>query len=112
MNIESYPYSIFAAILGMLVVFIFLGFLSLMMAFLKRIFKEKMLKTGKDAKTAGDSQKAENRPEWIIAAVSAYMAVEEEEFYPPSAGAWRAGKSEQENPWVLGGKFLKRIIGA
>ena len=111
MNIEYYQYSILATVLGMLVVFIFLSFLSLLMACLKTMFKEKIREAGKEAKAAEDLRKGEKKPEWLIAAVSAYLALEEEESYPYSAGVWKAGKTEQESPWVLGGKFLRRIIG-
>ncbi|MBA7687644.1 hypothetical protein ES703_96108 [subsurface metagenome] len=107
MNVESFSYSILATVLGMLVVFLFLSFLSFLMSALKAIFKAKK----QQAVVAVKEEKKASEPDWLLAAVSAYMALEEEEACPFSAGARQAKAADQNNPWLTGGKFLKRGIG-
>ena len=104
MNVESFSYSILATVLGMLVVFLFLSFLSFLMSALKAIFKAKKQRAVEEEKKASE-------PDWLLAAVSAYLALEEEEACPFSAGAWQAKAADQNNPWLTGEKFLKRGIG-
>ena len=105
MNIESFQYSLFATVLGMLVVFIFLGLLIFLMISLKTIFKEG-IKGGKR-----QEKESPERPDWLFAAVSAYLAGEEEDSFPYKAKAWKADKTDRYDPWIVGGRFLKRGIG-
>ena len=110
MNMESWSYAIIAMLLGMAVVFIFLGFLCFLMLLLKKIFTTEV-KDGAEEKNSEEEQdKAETEiPEWLIAAVSAYLTIEEEEAYPYSAEVWKS--DEGLTSWVSGGKFQKRGIG-
>jgi len=112
MNIESYIYTIFSAIIGMLIVFLFLGFLSLTMAILKAIFKEKNRNIEKRKIVNKDIKVSDNKkPEWLIAAISSYFAIEEEELYPYSGDTWKASSSEKLNPWQFKVKLFKRRVG-
>ena len=113
MNVEVYSYSVFTTVIGMTVVFLFLWFLSLLMSSLKVLFKEKKAHEEEevvleDEKIAVESEK---RADWIVAAVSAYLTAEEEELYPHSAKAWQPVSNEKFDPWVIGGKLLKRWSG-
>ena len=113
MDVEIYAYTVFTALIGMTVVFLFLWFLSFLMSFLKVIFKEKKVHAEQevileDEKVVVESEK---RSDWIVAAVSAYLTAEEEELYPHSAKSWQPVSNEKFDPWVIGGKLLKRWSG-
>lgn len=83
MNIEDFGYSLLSAVLGMVIVFTFLWFLSVMMSIIKRSFGEK---PQRDASASAPAQ--ETRParmdaesaigsDWVIAAVAAFLMEEE-----------------------------------
>ncbi len=105
MDIEAYSYSIFTAVIGMTVVFLFLWFLSFLMKSLKVLFKEKK------AVSKAEIVREDERVDWIAAAVSAYLTAEEEELYPRSAKGWQPVTNEKYDPWVIGGKLLQRWSG-
>jgi len=107
MNIETYFYTIFASFLGMFIVFLFLGLLCIFMIVLKKIFKEN---NNKVLRTDSSSEESKDH-DWLIAAVSAYLAKEDEGVYPYSAEAWKAESSENINLWIFGGKFSERKSG-
>ena len=113
MDIEAYSYSIFTAIIGMTVVFLFLWFLSFLMKSLKVLFKEK--KAVSKAEIVREDERIvmqdEKKVDWIAAAVSAYLTAEEEELYPRSAKGWQPVANEKYDPWVIGGKLLQRWSG-
>ncbi|MCD6122301.1 MAG: OadG family protein [Spirochaetales bacterium] len=113
MNVEIYSYSVFTTVIGMAVVFLFLWFLSLLMSFLKILFKEK--KKGMEQEAVLEDERviveSEKRVDWIVAAVSAYLTAEEEELYPHSAKSWKPVSNERFDPWLIGGKLLKRWSG-
>ena len=80
MNIEAYSYTVLSAILGISIVFAFLGFLSVFMVLIKRLFDDKPVKTdisiapvssGKAESPASDDT------DWITAAVAAYLEEED-----------------------------------
>ena len=113
MNTEVYMYSVFTTVLGMLIVFIFLGFLSFLMAVLKSLFKEKVIgmETKEPEEEVVETVKEEKKLDWLIAAVTAYLMAEEEELYPHSARDWQPVANEKYDPWVIGGKLLQRWSG-
>jgi len=99
MNIESYLYTIFSAIIGMIIVFTFLGFLSGLMDIMKRIFKNK--KEGiEEIKVKNEIEK----PEWVLAAVSIYLMLEENKKYKNTANAWKIDTNKLFTPWIFRGR--------
>lgn len=114
-NIQAYSYTVLSSIIGMLIVFAFLGFLSLMMVVIKRIF-EKQPDTGKTSlpKSSPEGGKpAESGVKdtvtdnsWVIAAVAAYL---DEEDQPKSALSWQPAESEKHDPWVNVPRIQKRL---
>ncbi len=91
MSTDSYMYSVFATVLGMLVVFGFLTFLSLMMVVLKMSFQREGGVRGAPSsavrprfrgarrRVPGSGQESDSgeRPEWVGAALAAYLVQEE-----------------------------------
>lgn len=94
MVVESYTYSVFVTVLGMVIVFSFLTFLSLMMIALKKSFKEK--------KEAIQPVVVNKDIDWIKAAVSAFLAYESAELNAPSAHLWQPQVREEYDPWLTG----------
>jgi Na+-transporting methylmalonyl-CoA/oxaloacetate decarboxylase gamma subunit len=114
MNTETMIYSVFATFLGMAVVFGFLAFLSLMMTVLKRTFKEAAASAAPVPSSEAPAPAAKKRvggAGWLIAAVSAFLAIEEEEYFPYSAEVWKSSPADRVSPWIVGGKFVNRGIG-
>lgn len=110
MNIEAYSYTVLSAILGILIVFGFLGFLCLFMVLIKRIFDDKPVKI-EAAVTVGASASAasvSDESDWITAAVAAYL---EEEDSPRSALAWLPADNEKSDPWVSTPRVQKNFSG-
>lgn len=108
MDIQAYSYTVLSSIIGMGIVFAFLGFLCLLMVFIKRVFdspasqtssvKTKPAVAGPEANAAagGSSNSAEDNM-WIIAAVAAFL---EDEDMPKSAMAWQPAETGKHDPWV------------
>ncbi len=94
MVVENYIYSVFVTVLGMVIVFSFLTFLSLMMIALKKRFKEKK-ETIQPAVVNEDI-------DWIKAAVSAFLAYESAELNTPTAYLWQPQAREEYDPWLTG----------
>ncbi len=114
MNTEVYMYSVFTTILGMSIVFLFLGFLCLLMVFLKSFFHDRKVAREEEVlqeETTSEKVVEEKKLDWLIAAVSAYLTAEEEELYPHSAKDWQPIANERFDPWVIGGKLLQRWSG-
>jgi sodium pump decarboxylase gamma subunit len=112
MTTETMIYSVFATLLGMAVVFGFLAFLSLLMGVLKRTFKEPgATAPAKAAPAPAAAAKRKGSAGWLIAAVAAFLAIEEEEYFPYSAEVWKSSPADRVNPWIVGGKFVNRGIG-
>jgi len=114
MNTETMMYSVFATFLGMAVVFGFLTFLSFMMAVLKRTFKEAAASSAPVPSAEAPASAAKKRAGgdgWLIAAVAAFLAIEEEEYFPYSAEVWKSSPTDRVSPWIVGGKFVNRGIG-
>lgn len=112
MNVEIFSYSLFATVLGMLVVFLSLTALSVMMVVLKGIFTAEGKSDGgmRSRKTHSrrEASSAEQPPAWVAAAVAAYLA-EELEPDRPTADPWNAVMN-QYDPWIAGGRFSKRGV--
>ncbi len=115
MNVEAYSYSVLTAVLGMSIVFLFLGFLCVFMNFLKKVIDKP--KSGKTAEPKAEDKAApvaapvppSDDNTWIIAAVAAYL---EEESTPVSAMAWIPSASEKQEPWVTIPRIQKRLSRA
>ena len=94
MVVESFIYSVFITVLGMVIVFSFLTFLSFMMITLKKCFKEK--------KEAIQPVVVNEDIDWIKAAVSTFLAYESVELNRPSAHLWQPQAREEYDPWLTG----------
>jgi len=103
MNIEAYTYSILSSVLGILIVFIALIVLSVMMVVLKRAFDRNKVKAEsaeQDKPKDGMVVQKEEELDWLTAAVTAYMVLEQEASGAPSAENWNPGGDERIDPWV------------
>ena len=105
MNTEPYTYVILVALVGMAIVFVFLTILSLLMTAIRAAFHER---AGAPAPTAEESAKKGDADEvplqyqgnrWLIAAVAAYLDLEELDSRSDPA-PWVAGRSLQTDPWL------------
>ena len=96
MNVETYTYTIITTFIGMGIVFTFLGLLYLIMIVLTSFSKIALnrKKSNKDL----NSEK-ENLPPWILAAVAAYLSLENNEELPIKASVWKTAKKKDE--WVI-----------
>lgn len=114
-NIQAYSYTVLTSIIGMLIVFAFLGFLCLMMVVIKRIFDKTpgtgkvsqpkaSPEVGKPSESSAKDTVSDNG--WVIAAVAAYL---EEEDQPRSALSWQPAESEKNDPWVNVPRIQKRL---
>jgi len=108
MNMDNYLNIIMVAFLGMGVVFVFLGFLSLVMAGLSVLVPKKAGgRARKSVKDENDSfsRNATNNdndkiPGWLLAAVAAYLSQEKNE-QPSRALLWKRRKNEKKEGWVI-----------
>ena len=108
MNIEAYSYTVLSAILGILIVFGFLTFLSLFMVLIKKIFDDKPAAMPAKPEVSDAGKTVSDESEWITAAVAAYL---EEEDSPRSAMSWLPGENEKLDPWVSTPRVLKLFSG-
>jgi len=108
MNIEAYSYTVLSAILGILIVFCFLGFLSLFMVLIKKVFDDKPVKIEAAVTTGASASAVSDESDWITAAVAAYL---EEEDSPRSALAWLPAENEKSDPWVSTPRVQKNFSG-
>jgi Na+-transporting methylmalonyl-CoA/oxaloacetate decarboxylase gamma subunit len=105
MNVESYGYTVFTMILGMLVVFFALVALSLMMVALKRVVgPQSRFGRRQQAREEGTAvaQEGKRPPRWLEAAVAAYLAEEAVETERPSAEPWPPEVNHYD-PWFSRG---------
>jgi len=103
MVVESYIYSVFVTVLGMVIVFSFLTFLSFMMVALKKLLKDRKAAI-QPAVVKSDSVESDKDIEWIKAAVSAFLAYDSAELNTPSARLWQPQAREEYDPWLTGGR--------
>ena len=102
MNSELFTFSILAAILGMAVVFVFLGILSFLMFAIKTVFGEKPIRERPAARSRQQSaaaEQTEGEAEWVIAAAAAYLIAEEGDARR-SAEAWRPAAERAADVWL------------
>ena len=92
------PSTLVVALLGMGVVFVFLVFLSAMMAALTAISGRRQ--EARDAPAAPEPAGA-GSPGWIAAATAAYLAAEQAAATLPSAAAWRPYDTVEVARWRL-----------
>ena len=99
MDIEVFSYTLVSTVVGLFVVFSFLAILAIVMVLLG---KWDMAKAAKK-----DAPKAESM-DWLIAAVAAFVAQDEE---PVSAEAWTPSDILRESPWAKAPRVSKRLSG-
>ena len=93
------PSTLVVAVLGMGVVFVFLVFLSAMMAALTANAGRR---EAEDAPAASAPEPAgAGSPGWIAAATAAYLAAEQSATRMPSAAAWRPYDTVEAARWRL-----------
>lgn len=112
MDIEVFSYTLVSTVVGLFVVFSFLAILAIVMVILGKWDIAKSKKAApKAAAAAPDAQaeapKAESM-DWLIAAVAAFVAQDEE---PVSAEAWTPSDILRESPWAKAPRVSKRLSG-
>lgn len=116
MNNQVLSFSLLAAALGMGVVFLFLGILSVLMAAIKRVFGEGdsvpkgNAAAGNEPRAGAAQQRAGGGatdsgglPDWVMAAAVAFVMEEQHEFQR-SASAWQPHPGPGRDAWALPGK--------
>lgn len=127
---EQFSYSLMASGLGILIVFSILVLLSLVMIIIKKLSDPDTSKKKKPepapaqkkaaagaaptlplpvlvaAATAGESGNAS----WLIAAVAAFLAAEDDDTVAPRAASWISTPGKYD-PWVANNKLSKTVPG-
>ncbi|MBI9106938.1 MAG: OadG family protein [Spirochaetales bacterium] len=115
---EHFSYSLMASGLGILIVFLILVLLSVLMIVIRKFSDDNGSKNKQPASAPAPAPlqaapvtvaKADN--EWIIAAVAAFIAVEDEDLVVPQASSWSPSVSEKYDPWVNTNKLSKTVSG-
>ena len=128
---EQFSYSLLASGLGILIVFLILVLLSVLMVIIRKVSEDKSAKEKAPEKASFEKQPqpaaqpsalpipvivaaataamavSSRSKGWIPAAVSAFLASEEDEAVTPKAGLWRAGRRSGFDPWVSENKLTK-----
>ena len=114
MDIEVFSYTLVSTVVGLFVVFSFLAILAIVMVFLGKWDMAKAAKkdapkaaAAPAAAAAAEAPKAESM-DWLIAAVAAFVAQDEE---PVSAEAWTPSDILRESPWAKAPRVSKRLSG-
>lgn len=114
MDIEVFSYTLVSTVVGLFVVFSFLAILAIVMVFLGKWDMAKAAKkdapkaaAAPAAAAAAEAPKAESM-DWLIAAVAAFVAQDEE---PVSAEAWTPSDILKESPWAKAPRVSKRLSG-
>ena len=116
MDIEAFSYTLVTTAIGLPTVFFFLAFLAIIMVLLGKWDDAKRAKTAAKAapapapaaKAAEPAAKAAENTDWIIAAVAAYVAQDEE---PVSALAWTPSENLKYDSWASAPRVSKRLSG-
>ena len=129
---EQFSYSVMASGLGILIVFSLLVMLSGLMVLIRK------LSDGTEKKTANAAPKTKSKgassssvplpvlvaaaaaasgievdtPEWLPAAVAAFLASEDDAAVTPLASNWHSSHSAKYDPWVANNKLSKTAPGA
>ena len=114
MDIEVFSYTLVSTVIGLFVVFSFLAVLAIVMVILGKWDMAKAAKkdapkaaAAPAAASAAAAPKAESM-DWLIAAVAAFVAQDEE---PVSAEAWTPSDILKESPWAKAPRVSKRLSG-
>ena len=114
MDIEVFSYTLVSTVVGLFVVFSFLAILANVMVILGKWDMAKAAKkdapkaaAAPAAAAAAEAPKAESM-DWLIAAVAAFVAQDEE---PVSAEAWTPSDILRESPWAKAPRVSKRLSG-
>ena len=112
MDIEVFSYTLVSTVVGLFVVFSFLAILAIVMVILgkwdmAKAAKKEAPKAAAAPAAAAEAPKAESM-DWLIAAVAAFVAQDEE---PVSAEAWTPSDILRESPWAKAPRVSKRLSG-
>lgn len=130
---EEFIYSVMTSVLGITIVFTLLVFLSLLMVLIKKFAdgdtakgaapkaakassaKKSGSRTGKGLPlpvivAAATATMADNA-KWLSAAVSAFLAAEEDEQNAPKASGWSSAGAAKYDPWVANNKITRKAPG-
>ena len=112
MDIEVFSYTLVSTVVGLFVVFSFLAILAIVMVILgkwdmAKAAKKEAPKAAAAPAAAAEAPKAESM-DWLIAAVAAFVAQDEE---PVSAEAWTPSDILKESPWAKAPRVSKRLSG-
>ena len=104
MNQGSLNFTLISAMLGMGIVFLFLGLLYLIMSILKikldRLFHKERKINSEEKVTQDFEKRRENKTiEWLMAALSAYLEAEQQT-ETPTAIPWIPKKDTNSIPWI------------
>lgn len=113
MDIEVFSYTLVSTVVGLFVVFAFLAILAIVMVILgkwdmAKSAKKEAPKAAAPAAAAAEAPKAAESMDWLIAAVAAFVAQDEE---PVSAEAWTPSDILRESPWAKAPRVSKRLSG-
>jgi len=126
---EQFSYSLMASALGILIVFSILVLLSCLMILIRKLSdtdpkeKTKTAKTSSQKKAAVSSQLPlpvmvaaatagyPGSSNWLIAAVAAFFATEDDNTFAPRATSWTSTPGKYD-PWVANNKLSKTVPGA
>ena len=112
MDIEVFSYTLVSTVVGLFVVFSFLAILAIVMVVLGKWDIAKSKKAAPKAAAAAPAAAAEapkaESMDWLIAAVAAFVAQDEE---PVSAEAWTPSDILRESPWAKAPRVSKRLSG-
>ncbi|MBO7431214.1 MAG: OadG family protein [Spirochaetia bacterium] len=114
MDKELFSYTLVSTVIGLLVVFSFLAILAIVMVVLGKWDMAKAAKKAAPkaaaavAAAAAEAPKAAENMDWLIAAVAAFVAQDEE---PVSAEAWTPSDILRESPWAKAPRVSKRLSG-
>ena len=94
MSLESFEYSLLTAGVGMGLVFLFLGALSVLMVVIRTLFDRR--RRGGETVPGDSSEETPDpvaAPDWVIAAAPAYLFEEENDVIPNAEGWVRARRT-------------------
>ncbi len=125
---EEFIYSVMTSILGILIVFTLLVLLSLLMVLIRKFADGDTAKsTAPKSARASSAKKSGGLPlpvivaaatatmadnaKWLSAAVSAFLAAEEDEQNAPKASGWSSAGAAKYDPWVASNKITRKAPG-
>lgn len=103
-------YAVAVAIAGMVIVFVFLAFLSVLMAVITRVLgdrpetrregEKERADTGTGKGSQAQSPEGGTPPRWVLAAAAAFLDAEERG--SASSSAWVSTRATVGDPWIAG----------